>query len=224
MRERARSAEDKEQRAEALLEAAESLAIELGGVRHVTVAAVTERAGLHRTGVRRYYASKEDLLLELAERGWARWRDAVIERLGDQTGLAPGQVADVIAETIILLPVFCDLLAHVPMSIEGDVDIERARRYKTRAFAAHDEIVAALEQAGSMTAEQVRSLLSATVLLTAGLWQVSHPTPTLAALYEQVPRWGHVALDFGPRLRCLLQATATGLAQITPGPVGAALE
>lgn len=70
MKERARSPEDKQQRSEDLLDAAESLALELGGVRFVTVAAVTERAGLHRTGVRRYYANKEELLLELAERGW----------------------------------------------------------------------------------------------------------------------------------------------------------
>jgi AcrR family transcriptional regulator len=216
VRERARSAEDKELRSEALLEAAEALAVELGGVRFVTVAAVTERAGLHRTGVRRYYASKEDLLLGLAERGWTLWRDAVKDRLGDRTGLEPGQVADVITETITVLPVFCDLLAHVPMSLEGDVGIERARRYKTNSFAAHDEIAAALEQAGSMTAGQVRSLLAATVLLTGGLWQVSHPTPALAALYEQVPRWGHAALDFGPRLRRLLEATAIGLAQAGP--------
>ena len=44
------------------------------------------------------------------------------------------------------------------------------------------------------------------------LWQVAHPTPTLAALYERVPEWGHVTLDFAPRFRELLNASATGLA------------
>jgi hypothetical protein len=33
----------------------------------------------------------------------------------------------------------------------------------------------------------------------------------LARLYEQEPRWGHVALDFEPRLTRLLQASAAGL-------------
>jgi len=42
---------------------------------------------------------------------------------------------------------------------------------------------------------------------------VSHPTPTLAALYEKVPEWGHVAFDFAPRLRLLLGALAVGLMQ-----------
>lgn len=63
-----------------------------------------------------------------------------------------------------------------------------------------------------MTIGQIESLLAAAGVLAAGFWQVSHPTPTLAALYEQVPRWGHVALDFAPRLEALLTASAVGLA------------
>ena len=216
MHQRARSSEDKARRSEDLLAAAESIALELGGVRFITLAEVTERAGLHRTGVRRYYASKEELLLELAERGWRQWCDAIRQELGDRTGLGPREVAAVLAETIASLPVFCDLLTHVTLRLEGDVDLERARRYKTNSFAAHDEIVSALDHASGLTAGQIQALIAATLAFAAGFWQVSHPTPTLAALYEQVPRWGHVALDFGPRLRSLLQATAVGLAETMP--------
>ncbi len=47
---------------------------------------------------------------------------------------------------------------------------------------------------------------------------MAHPTPTLAALYEQEPQWGHVALDFAPRLNRALKAFAIGFAEsITPG-------
>jgi AcrR family transcriptional regulator len=217
MHERARSAQDKARRSEDLLSAAESVALELGGIRFVTVAAVTERAGLHRTGARRYYGSKEELLLELAERGWGQWRDAIKKEIGDQTGhqagLDPAEVASILTETISSLPVFCDLLAHVAMNLEGDVDIERARRYKTNAFAAHDELVGALVDASGMNVFQIQTLVATTIALTASFWQVSHPTPTLAALYEQVPDWGHAALDFKPRLTLILQATALGLVQ-----------
>ena len=212
MKERARSVEDKQQRFEALLDAAQVLASELGGVRFVTVAAVTERAGLHRTGVRRYYANKEELLLELAERGWAQWRDAIAACLANRRRLKPNGVADVVTETITSLPVFCDLLTHVSLSLEGSVDIDRARRYKTNAFAAFGDMVTSLVQASNMTAEQIQQLLTATIMLAAGFWQASHPTETLAQLYKQVPEWEHVALDFGPRLRHLLRATAVGLA------------
>jgi hypothetical protein len=100
------------------------------------------------------------------------------------------------------------------MKLEGDVDIERARRYKTNAFAAHDDLVESLVEASSMDATQIQTLVATAISLAASLWQVSHPTPTLAALYEQVPAWGHVALDVEPSLAFFLRATALGLAQM----------
>jgi AcrR family transcriptional regulator len=230
MQRRARSPEAKLQRAEDLLEAARNLAAARGGVRHITLAAVTEAAGLHPSAVRRYFDSREELLLELAERSWGHWRDILAARLADSRGLTPEQTAAVVAATLTEQPLFCDLLTHVPLSLEGDVGIERARRYKTNAFAAYDTIVEALTAAGTMTAAQVQDLITVALGLTANLWQTSHPTPTLAELYAQHPRWGHVALDFEPRLTRLLQATATGLApasgrrdesgQTRPSPVG----
>jgi AcrR family transcriptional regulator len=212
---RARSQEAKLQRAEDLLDAARTLAAERGGVRHITLAAVTEAAGLHPSAVRRYFDSKEDLLLELSERGWHQWRDALVSRLAEVRGLAPAQTAAAVATTLAAEPLFCDLLTHTPLSLEGEVGIERARGYKTNSFAAYDAIVDALTTAGTMTAEQVRDLITTALGLTAHLWQVSHPTATLSELYAQEPRWAHAALDFEPRLVRLLQATAIGLATIT---------
>ncbi len=210
---RARSPENKARRAEDLLAAAADLAAELGGVRHVTLAAVTERAGLHPSGVRRYFASREELLLELAERGWGEWRDAITAELGERTGLGPAETAAAISTTIASLPIFCDLLTHVPLSLEGDVDVERARSYKTNSFAAYDEIVALLDDASTLAGEQIESLLAVTLPLAAGFWQLAHPTPTLVELYAENPRWAHAALDFEPRLTRLLEATAVGLAE-----------
>jgi AcrR family transcriptional regulator len=208
---RARSTEDKLRRAEDLLDAARALAAEHGGVRHITLAAVTEAAGLHPSAVRRYFESKEELLLELAERGWNQWRDALHAHLANARGLEPREVAAALSTTITSLPLFCDLLTHVPLSLEGEVSIDRARRYKTNSFAAYDAIIDTLTTAGTMTTEQVHDLIAATLGLTANLWQLAHPTATLAQLYAQEPRWGHAALDFEERLTRLLQATATGL-------------
>jgi AcrR family transcriptional regulator len=209
---RARSTEDKRQRTDDLLAAARQLATERGGVRHVTLAAVTELAGLHPSAVRRYFASKEELLLELAEQGWNAWRDALVEHVADARDLSPQAIAEAISATITSLPLFCDLLTHVPLSLEGEVDLERARRYKTNSFAAYDTIVAALTSATEqMTTQQTQDLITVTLGLTANLWQLSHPTATLAELYTQEPRWGHAALNFERRLTRLLKATAAGL-------------
>jgi AcrR family transcriptional regulator len=212
MQQRARSVEDKQRRAEDLLEAARALTVEVGGVRHVTLAAVTERAGLHPSGVRRYFASKEELLLELAERGWDEWRDILTARLAGQHDLDPAETAQVISATISSLPLFCDLLTHIPLSLEGDVGLPRARRYKASSFAAYDVIVGALRTASVLGADQAGDLITITLALTANLWQLSHPTDSLRQLYAEVPRWGHAALEFEPRLARLLTAAATGLA------------
>lgn len=211
MQQRARSQEAKLRRAEDLLDAARELATKLGGVRHLTLAAVTEAAGLHPSAVRRYFASKEELLLELAERGWRQWRDAVTAEFADARGLTAREVASAVSTTITAQPLFCDLLTHVPLSLEGDVDIERARQYKANSFPAFDGIVDTLTTAGDMTAGQVQDLITAALGITANLWQLSHPTATLAELYAQEPLWGHAALDFQDRLTRLLQATAVGL-------------
>lgn len=211
---RARSEDDKAQRTEDLLAAAESLALELGGVRHITLAPVTERAGIHRTGVRRYFESKEELLLELAERGWRQWRAAVVITLDGRTELGPIQVADVLVDSLVSLPVFCDVLTHVSLTLEGDVSIERARRFKTNSFLDHDAVVTALDRASTMTRAQISSLVPAVATFAAGFWQISHPTPSLIELYKQVPEWGHVAYEYEPKLRLLARATAVGLAEL----------
>jgi AcrR family transcriptional regulator len=216
---RARSAEDKRKRTDDLLVAARQLATERGGVRHVTLAAVTELAGLHPSAVRRYFASKEELLLELAEQGWDEWRHALVKHVNDAHDLSPHAIAEAISATITSLPLFCDLLTHVPLSLEGEVDLERARRYKTNSFAAYDTIVEALTSAAPhMSTQQTEDLIAVTLGLTANLWQLSHPTATLAELYTQEPRWGHAALDFEPRLTRLLKATAAGLTTTDPPP------
>jgi hypothetical protein len=146
----------------------------------------------------------------VAEQGWDAWHDALVEHLADARNLSPQAIAEAVSATITSLPLFCDLLTHVPLSLE--VDLERARRYKTNSFAAYDTIVEALTSAtDQITTQQTQDLITVTLGLTANLWQISHPTATLAQLYTQEPRWSHAALNFEPRLTRLLKATATGL-------------
>ncbi|WP_213008822.1 TetR family transcriptional regulator [Paractinoplanes toevensis] len=211
MYQRARSAEAKQRRAEDLLDAARAIAADHGGVRHVTLAGVTEVASLHPSAVRRYFASKEELLLELAERGWNQWRDVLVDLLRGAPERTPAQIASTMSSSLASLPLFCDLLTHVPLSLEGDVDIDRARKYKRNSFAAYDAIVEAITANSRLTTSQAEALITAALAMAAHLWQISHPTETLAALYAQEPRWAHAALDFEPRLSRLLQATAAGL-------------
>jgi AcrR family transcriptional regulator len=209
-KQRARSPQDKQLRKTALLEAARELATE-HGAREVTLAAVTARVGLHPTAVRRYFESREELLLELAEQGWAEWRDRLVSGLGDARGLAAHEVADLVSGSLEQLPLFCDLLTHVVLSLEGAVRLERARRYKTAATAAYDTMTQALADADAGLDHQgAQILLTAAMSCAAYLFQLSRPTATLRQLYAEEPRWAHDALRFREQLTALLTTVALG--------------
>jgi len=215
-RQRARSAQDKQLRKTALLEAARELAT-AHGVSEVTLAAVTARVGLHPTAVRRYFESREELLLELTEQGWAAWRDLLVSGLadaagyGEADGIAARRVADVVSGSLEQLPLFCDLLTHAALSLEGAVRLERARQYKEAATVAYDDMTRALAGSGAGLDEQgAQLLLTAAMSCAAYLYQLSRPSATLRQLYAQEPRWAHDALRFREQLTALLTAVAAG--------------
>jgi AcrR family transcriptional regulator len=209
-RQRARSPRDKQLRKTALLEAARDLATE-HGAREVTLTAVTSRVGLHPTAVRRYFESREELLLELAEQGWAEWRDRLLSALENARGLTPPDVADLVADSLDQLPLFCDLLTHVALSLEGAVRLERARRYKTAATSAYDAMTQALAGApAGLGHQEAQALLTAAMSCAAYLFQLSRPTATLRQLYAEEPRWAHDALRFREQLTTLLTMVAAG--------------
>jgi AcrR family transcriptional regulator len=208
---RARTAEHKEQRAEALLGAARELA-GANGVGEVTLTAIANSAGVHVSGVRRYFESREDIFLRLAAEEWADWVDAV------QAELRGGRaLVDVVAETLGARPLFCDLLGHVQVSFEREVTLESVWDFKLKAVAQADRFAKLCGQAlPGLDEPGARDLVSAIVALAAATWQTAHPSQILAGLYEADPRLAHAAVEFVPALRGLVRTFVAGLA----GPAG----
>ncbi|MFF2525381.1 TetR/AcrR family transcriptional regulator [Streptomyces liangshanensis] len=210
-RQRARSGEDKARRRHDLLNAAYEIAARTS-VRELMLSQVTAAVGLDPSALRRYFSSREELLLELAETRGLAWAERLCAELGDGRRRTREELARTLTSTLAADPVLCDLFTHVPLSLEGGVDIERARSYKTKAFAAHHTMSRALADASDeIGVIEARTVLATATALAGNLWQLSHPTPTLAALYEQVPEWGHVALHFGPTLEYILGVVLLGL-------------
>lgn len=208
-RRRARSDQDKEVRKTALLTAARELA-EDRGVREVTLTEVTARVGLHASALRRYFESREELLLELAEQGWADWRTGLSTLVEGRRMSAP-EVADAVGRSLDALPLFCDLQTHVGLSLEGAVRLERARQYKTAATTAFDAMAAALAKTGAVDEEGARTVLTAAMSCAAYMFQLSRPSPTLRKLYDEEPRWAHSALRFREQLTTVVTAVALGV-------------
>jgi AcrR family transcriptional regulator len=66
------------------MEAARTLGLR-DGVRAVTLTAIAAQAGVHASAVRRYYNSREEILLILAEEGYRSWSYDIATQLNGRT-------------------------------------------------------------------------------------------------------------------------------------------
>ena len=130
---RARSAAQKQQRREAILAAARGLGAQRG-VRCMTLGDIAGEVGLAKSNVLRYFGTREEILLQLTVDGWRDWTEAVRGRL-DTSEQDPQQVAEVLADTISQLPLFCDLLAHTAAHLEHNVSLAAVRSIWPRSCA-----------------------------------------------------------------------------------------
>jgi len=210
---RARTEENKRQRAAALVEAARSLALE-AGVASVTLTAVANRAGIHYSAVRRYFTSHKEVLLNLAAEGWVRWSETVCEQLDDPGPTSPERVAETLANGLVADPLFCDLLANLHLHLEHEVDIEKVvgirRTISAAAIAIADAIERALPELGRSGA---RDIVIAAYSLAAAFWHIANPPERLTDAYADEPEvlppeWN---IEFASALTRVLTATCVGL-------------
>lgn len=215
---RARTEENKRQRAAALMEAARSLALETG-VTSVTLTAVAGRAGIHYSAVRRYFTSHKEVLLHLAAEGWVRWSKTVCEQLNEPGPMSPLRVAETLAHGLAADPLFCDLLANLHLHLEHEVEVGRVVEVKRTSTAAVLAIAEAIERAlPRLGRAGAFDILLASYSVAATLWQVAHPPERLTDAYAEEfevlpPEWN---LDFAAALTRLLTATCIGLLSESP--------
>jgi AcrR family transcriptional regulator len=177
----------------------------------VTLTAIAAHAGVHVSAVRRYFDSREEILLGLAEEGYADWTQALIDRIRGHDGLVSAELARAVTDTLVERPLFCDLLTHVTLNLEREVTYERVRAFKFTVGAALAPLTEAITRASALTAEQANDLIIAVIALTAPLWQAAHPAETLTRLYAEEPSLAHIGIDFAATLTRLLTALCDGM-------------
>ncbi|MFI7699999.1 TetR family transcriptional regulator [Nonomuraea sp. NPDC049480] len=205
---RARRPEHKQQRREAILAAARELARQ-SGVRTVSLRAVAAAAGLAKSNVVRYFGTREEIYLELAAEEWQGWREAATERLRAAGG--PGDVVDALAETLEARPLMCDLLGYVSGSLEHNVSLEAARAFKVALLDVGADLGAQVARATGLTDGEALELVGVATGLAAFLYPMAHPSPVLAELYAQEPRFAAARPPFLPTLKRALTAFLAGL-------------
>ncbi|WIM86484.1 TetR family transcriptional regulator [Candidatus Mycobacterium wuenschmannii] len=209
---RARTEDKKRQRAAALVEAARSLALE-SGVASVTLTDVASRAGVHYSGVRRYFTSHKEVLMHLAVEGWARFAETVTASLAEPGPMSPARVAEALAGSLAADPLFCDLLANLHLHLEHEVEIHRVLEFKQTSNAAVISLIDAIERAlPPLGRAGAFDVLLASYSLAAPMWQMANPPKRLADEYAKradvPPDW---KIDFTAALTRLITATCVGL-------------
>ncbi len=204
---RARRPEQKQQRQDAILDAARELALE-HGVRNVSLADIAQQVGIHKSALLRYFETREQIFLELTAQAWRDWVRALHAGLdGASAGSvrsagSAALVADVVARSFADRPLLCDLIPHTALNLERNVSPDGVRRYKLTSLGAVSDAAGLVHRVlADLTAEECREFISAMANLAGSLWQISNPPPALAELYASDPALAHARVDLAPRLR-----------------------
>jgi AcrR family transcriptional regulator len=209
---RARSAEAKQQREQSILEAAVRLSA-AEGIRRVTLTDIAHAVGMHKSAMLRYFETREQIFLMLTAAGWRDWSAALRQELGQlNRGVAAGQVARALADSLTGRPMFCDLLAQAPLNLERNVSVESVRSFKLVTLEEVTAISAELSRLLGLTEQQAVDAIGTATSLAGALWQMATPGPELLDLYRSDPRLAHAIVDIGPRLTRVLTALLEGMA------------
>lgn len=219
---RARSPEAKRAREDAILAAAARLAT-ANGVREVTVTAIADEVGMHKSAMLRYFETREQIFLRLAADAWHGWSADVRGRLetvsaspagGPQRHAGARTIAGLLARSLVDRPLFCDLLAHTPLNLERNVSTDAVRTFKKEAIAEVSAIGAAISAITPLDDDQARSVVTTATAMAGALWQMAAPGTRLRAFYETDPELSHSVVDVEPRLADILAALLVGYAAI----------
>ncbi len=206
---RARSIEAKERREADILEAARSLAL-ANGIRSITLTEIASAIGMHKSALLRYFETREQIFLVLAGEAWREWSSALRERLRRIAGNDTRAVAETFAQTLVARPLFCDLLAHVPLNLERNVSLGRIRAFKLIALeevaTTRDELMRML----GLSAQQAVNVISTATSMAGALWQMATPGAEVAKLYREEPLLAHAVVDVESRLVHILSGLLGG--------------
>mgnify|MGYP003478078440 CR=1 FL=1 len=150
IRQRAIQAEDKEERHQALLDAAERLLLRTPE-RVPSVAEVADEAGLAKGTVYLYFPSKEELLLALHERNVQGFFRALIAVLDGQGRVDVARILALTHEHMVEPPLFLPLAARVFGLMSQSIPAESAIAFKRR-------MAERLERAGAGLERHFRTL------------------------------------------------------------------
>jgi AcrR family transcriptional regulator len=213
---RARRPEQRQMRRQAILDAAQELLGELPAA-EISLREIARRLGGSKSGIVRYYETREALFLELLQRTRQEWLDEMENRLpppspagGDAEALVR-EITDVWAGSLAERPVLCDLWSMLAAVLERNVSAANIRTFKLgnreHLLRLAHMIAQRLPRLGEAAADE---LVNTSVVVIAGLWPFANPGPAVREAIDD-PRLASARVDFPQMLSRTLQVLIAGL-------------
>jgi AcrR family transcriptional regulator len=175
---RARSSEDKEVRRRSIVASARRV-LETADWSELRIEDVARGAGVAKASVFRYFATKEELVLEVyldELAGLFRRLGAILARRSGGRALARAMAGALVAD-----PLFVRLSTAVHAVLERRISVESARRFKLALQAQLAAAGALLEERVALPAGSGLPLLLRFHAVVIGLWQLADHPPSVAA-------------------------------------------
>ena len=220
VRQRAIHAEHKQERHDAILDAAERLLLR-SPERVANVAEVAEEAGLAKGTVYLYFPGKEELLLALHERNVASFFSELVERAAD---VSPPGIDELLAlahrhmiERPLFLPLASRCYGLMAQTLPATVAAAYRQRMAERLAAAGAGLERHFPQFG---AGDGVLLLRNSYALILGLWQLSVASTEGNALCPAAPGASPLAFSFSEHVDRALRALWRGMLAMGGGAAG----
>ncbi len=221
---RARTAEQRAERAAAILEVARTMLGEVP-LEAITLNALARRVGLSSSNVLRYYDSREAVLLALVTDETEAWLRELLERPLPATD-APivercAAVARAVAETMAAHPRFCELISVQAAVLERRVTADTALRFKAESISQLQRLAdwqqLGLPELAGCGLDQRLRLTARSVLIAGALWAQSRASPEVAARLASHPELLRVQAPFLESVQETLTLLFVGAVKIGSG-------
>ncbi len=209
LRQRAIALEDKEQRRQAILDAAERLFVR-HHERMASVAEVAQAAGLAKGTVYLYFPGKEEMLLALHERHMQHFFERFMALMASAGRVGFDEIMALAHEHFIRAPGRLALTSWCFAMLDREMPVQPALAFKLRVGSQVAAAGTALERHfPTLDAGSGARLLQYSLSLMTGLWQFVHPNQRFVKALDKAGMKVHMR-DFEVEVERALRALWTG--------------
>lgn len=202
---RAQNDEDKQQREQQIIDAAQDLFAQKGYF-NINMNEVAQAVGLAKGTLYLYFNTKEELFLAVFERQFRAWCVQVNTALDDlPESVAVDTMARLLVQSVADKSQLTRLFVLSPIMFEQNIRYEQARAHKLWQFNAVGEIGARIAAKLGLQPQSGTHILLRAYIFISGLEGLAHPAPVSHEVYQNEPSLPKV--DFETELYNLLRLT-----------------